>query len=135
MTAKRVKSADTLRALLDPEAHLEQLRNTLEQLKVQASSTVIQGDLLGEPKEDDEPDIKAKKEAYEKLSGELTDAILKTQKWIEEWAPIANQKAEAEGKVVRIKSRKERRKIDRELGAKMEVDNLKEAVREPDEDD
>ncbi len=135
MSAKRLKSADQLRALLDPEAHLEQLRNTLEQLKVQASSTVIQGDLMGEAKESDDPDLKAKKEGYEKLSGELTDAILKTQKWIEEWAPRANRKAEKDGKVVRIKSRREQRETDRELANRVEVDRVREAVRNPDEDE
>ena len=62
MSAKVRKTQEDLRAILDPETHLEQLRSTLAQLKMQASTTVIGSDLLGEVKEEDTDEEKERKE-------------------------------------------------------------------------
>ena len=131
MNAKKVTTQEGLIALLDPISHLKQLRDTLEQLKMQASSTIIQADLLGLVKEEDTEEVRESKEKYKQSVDDLTRAILYVEETIKEWAPKALRKEHAKMERGRTLSRRERRENDRELAKRVKQDSLQQMEPSP----
>jgi len=125
MSAKRVNTQEGLIALLDPVSHLEQLKATLAQLKLQASSAIIQADLLGLVKEEDTDEVRENRKKHEEAVEDLTRAILYTERVIKKWQVKADRKGQAEMKRGRTLSRRERRENDREVA------KLVKAVKDP----